>query len=150
MQWIYVSKNLYHATIISTGKAHSLSWRLELRHSPCSGQAVLWCWAGCHRPRSCPALSRVPCDAINANQRSFETKKSARSAPDLLRQSSRVDAADADDPVVLQPRVERLGAVPVRRRLAVLVHYQARRPYLLRLEVPEICPQSERSHVITS
>ena len=57
--------------------------------------------------------------------------------PDLLRQPPGVNAADADDTVVAEPRVQRLCAVPVRRRLALLVHNQARRPYLLRLEVTE-------------
>ena len=60
-----------------------------------------------------------------------------RLGPDLLRQSPGVDAADSDDPVIGQPRVERLGVVPVRRGLAVLVHNQTRRPNLLGLEVPK-------------
>ena len=55
----------------------------------------------------------------------------------MLREPPGVDAADADDGVVGEPRVERLGAVPVRRRLALLVHNQPRRPNPLRLEVPE-------------
>ena len=64
--------------------------------------------------------------------------KEWRLAPDLLSQFSGVNAGDPDDPVVSQPRVERLGTVPVRRGLAMFIHNQARRPNLLRLEVPEI------------
>ena len=57
----------------------------------------------------------VPCSLqiIFSCSSEIEEDRIARWEPDLLSQSPGVNAADSDNPVVRQPRVKRLGVVPV-------------------------------------